>query len=570
MLVNATVLWGGLYPPSTRKIPTGADLLLPWHGDDVSGPDLTTELMARVRSSGLDDHLTLLLGAGASTGSGLPNWDALAMRLLVTTGAVANEEAARLLVSHQDPLLVTEAARTRSEKAWNERLREALYPENVDPAPSSLHQAVANYFLAGDSVNTTLMTLNFDTLLEEAIRDGTEREVEARADGIEGGRALTVQHLHGIISHDDVRDAVLTLSDFNVLLGDARSWQREMLRHAANSGALLIAGTSFRDPDLRHWLHLAFAERTTHYAALVLLSREAFELDRSQFDRIRSALEDQWRAVGLEPIVLQDFSDAAQLVRELRHVARDDYQSPQQRASAVWQAHVLQFGTLQQQYSDALLKSAGVLKEVFDVDEINLTLWLSDGVGGRLVRWASQDRTYRSVKDLRSVSSGHDSHWVAGRALGAEDVLIQDLDDVESGRWKSALAVPIRVRYGDHPDMATAVLSVGLPDAAVSYEKNREDWLAMVLDDANTWSTRLIDSVPGRSLDLRARRRGYEMSMSTGSFQEVGSGTYRVSGVRVDPNTGRYILRNGKASARRKKVVVKPPSSSKPAQGRTA
>jgi hypothetical protein len=84
----------------------------------VSAPDLTATTMARFRDSGADEHTTILLGAGASTTAGLPDWDDLAARLLVRSGSVGGEEAARLLVARQDPLLVAEAARAASGADW--------------------------------------------------------------------------------------------------------------------------------------------------------------------------------------------------------------------------------------------------------------------------------------------------------------------------------------------------------------------------------------------------------------------------------------------------------------------
>lgn len=459
----------------------------------MSAPDLTAAMMGQFAQSGADKHLTLLLGAGASTSSGLPGWDELAIRLLLRSKSVATRESAALLVERQDPLLVAEAARRTPGANWNRSVQAALYDGTTALTPSALHVAAAAHLLAGDEDDTTLVTLNFDTLLEGAIRDGTAEPVEARIDDQRPAGVHTVHHLHGIVAPDQVNGIILTLSDFNELLGDPSSWQLALLRRAVRDGALVIAGTSYRDPDLRRWLHVALAEQPREHAALVLLARQGFELSRADFRDVEVALAHQWRAVGLDPVILEDFADAAQIVRELRHVHDDEYRSPQERARFIWDAHSYSFGILQAEYSDLLAADADVLRDVLDVDQLNVTLWLADAEG-HIARWAAQDRLYRAVEDLRLVDSGHDSRWIAGRALGGENILFQDLDTGGTRRWSTVLAVPIRVEYSGLPEFATAVISVGLPGKAKDYEPSATVWLDTILTVANSWSARLVEA----------------------------------------------------------------------------
>lgn len=465
----------------------------PWHDATVSAPDLTAAMMSQFAESGADRHLTLLLGAGASTSSGLPDWDELAIRLLLRSKAVSSREAAAMLVERQDPLLVAEAARKAPGANWNRSVQAALYHDVAGPTPTALHIAAAGHLLAGDGTDTTLVTLNFDTLLESAIRDGTTEPVESRIDAERSAGSHAVHHLHGIVATDEVRGVVLTLSDFNELLGDSDSWQLTMLRRAIRSGALVIAGTSYRDPDLRRWLHVALAEQPREHAALVLLARQGFGLTRTEFAEVENALAGQWGAVGLEPVILEDFTDAAQIVRELRHVHDSGYRAPQERARDVWNAHAAAFDALQPVYSDQLAEDADVLRTALDVDQLNVTLWLADA-NGRIARWAAQDRRYRAVGDLRLIDSGHDSRWIAGQALGGENILFQDLDTPGTRRWSTVLAVPIRVEHSGLPEFATAVISVGLPGAAKDYEPSAVLWLDSILTIANAWSTRLVEA----------------------------------------------------------------------------
>lgn len=447
--------------------------------------------MAQFRETGIDRHLTLLLGAGASTASGLPGWDELAVRLLLRSKTVVSREAAQRLVTFQDPMLVAEAARKKPGANWHRSVRAALYEGVGALTPSSLHIAAARHLLAGDANQTTLVTLNFDTLLEMAIQEGTPLEVQSCGNGLQRDDALAVHHLHGIVGPDEVRDVVLTMSDFNDLVGDPGSWQLALLTRAVREGALVIAGTSYRDPDVRRWLHVALAHQPAEHAALVLLARQGFDLSRAQFDELQGAISDQWRSVGLEPVLLEDFSDAAQIVRELRRVGDAGYTSPQERARTVWDAHTRNFTDLQPTYSAQLERDAIELRSALGVGHLNVTLWLANAQGG-IARWAAQDREYRNPSDLRVVASGHDSPWIAGRALGAESILFQDLEAGGTRRWDTVLAVPIRVEHSELPEFATAVISVGLPGGATDYEASSPIWLECLLQIANSWSQRLI------------------------------------------------------------------------------
>lgn len=456
----------------------------------MSAPDLTPAMMRRFVASGAENHLTFLLGAGASTSSGLPDWDELAVRMLIESQAVPDREAAELLVRRQDPLIVAEATRKHRDSEWDRMVQRALYQEGLGPTPSALHLATAAHALSGDGTDTTLITLNFDVLLEDALGLGTDLPVDSRVDDQFGAGRYVVHHLHGIVSPDQVCSPVLTLSDFNELLGDSSSWQLALLRRAVRRGGVVIAGTSYRDPDLRRWLHVARADQPDGHAAIVLLTRQGFGLSRSDFQRVEEALSNQWRAVGLDPVILEDFADAAQIVRELRSVHDSGYKSPQERAREVWDAHATAFDELQVGYSDQLAFDAELLRAVLDVGNLNVTLWLADG-HGRIARWASQDRRYRSVASLQRVDSGHDSGWVAGRALGSETLLFQNLKPGEARRWSTVLAVPVAVEHSGLPKFVSAVVSVGLPGSAEDYGQAESPWLDTILDLANDWGVRL-------------------------------------------------------------------------------
>lgn len=466
----------------------------------MSAPDLTIEIIDQLRASGAEKHTSLLLGAGASTTSGLPGWDELATRLLVGSGSVVDLESAQLLLSRQDPLIVVEAARAEYGDKWLRKVRNALYEGVASTEFSPLQLATVAHVLGGDPADTSLITLNFDVLLEQALscalddQDGSKVRSAADRSESRDDRPYVVHHLHGVVSPTVTDEVVLTLTDFLNLISDSTSWQMELLRDSIARGAVIIAGTSYRDPDVRQWLHAALQDAPEEHAAIVLLARQGFGVDKAQFAQLKRSLSAQWRAVGMRPVLMHDFSDAAQVIRELRHVNVDGYLAPQERARLIWDFHTDQFEALQSAYVTELGADAEALRRVLDVERLNLTLWIADGEG-RLARWAAQDRVYLNPAGLRTVETGYDSPWIAGKALASESLLFQDLPTDHIRQWSSVLALPVPTPHPTLPTMTSAVLTIGLPDRARKYEKSKLLWGELLATIGDRWSTRLTESV---------------------------------------------------------------------------
>lgn len=448
-------------------------------------------MMQSLLDSGAEEHTTIFFGAGASTTSGLPNWDELVTRLLVSSGSVPDNDAAALLLSRQDPLLVAESARSAYGGDWLRKLRAALYERVESTDFSPLHRAAVAHALSGDGTDTSLVTLNFDDLLEQALAKETGLTIRSRTgEKYDRSAPWTVHHLHGLVSPASVKDVVLTLTEFLDLLGKEESWQLEFLKGALDKGALIIAGTSYRDPDVRQWLHSALKGAPKEHATIVLLAREGFDVSKADYAQLDVALADQWKAVGVRPMLLHDFSDAAQVIRELRYVNNKNYSAPQERARAIWQSHFDGFSTLQTKYVELLEADAAQMKDALDVESLNLSLWLADGEG-RLVRWAAQDRSYKYPESLRTVETGYDSPWIAGKSLGSDALLIEDLPEGSTRRWRSVLALPIPVPHPDFPVITSAVLTIGLPDKAERYEASNLMWGAALETIGDAWGDRL-------------------------------------------------------------------------------
>lgn len=439
-----------------------------------------------------NSHLTILLGAGASAPSGLPNWDQFARRVATLSSLVSSDAAAEILLSRQDPTIVLEAARARAGTKWDQVLHTALYG-GVEgaPRPSPLHLASAGHLLAMPAT-TTLCTLNFDTLLEEAVIGVGEPVVVIGLDGDSETDVPTVHHLHGALFNEASYDAIACFRDYAELIAQPDAWQRRFLSDALARGPLLLAGTSYRDPDIRHWLHVILRDEKPAHPALVTISREGLGLDRQSFAEVSEALAAEWEAIGLTAVKTHDLTDVALVIRELRHLGEVGYQSPRDRARTVWNAHGKQFSSLQSRYADALASDASTVSRALGTKAHRGTLWLADG-NGRLARWASEGTHFQSRSTLKHVPTGHDSPWIAGEAIGSEEVKLKDIerDSRLSPTWRSVLAIPIFASNGRSPNFATAVLTFGLSASAATLVDRQSEWWSVTEELSERWGNHI-------------------------------------------------------------------------------
>lgn len=438
-------------------------------------------------------HLTLLLGAGASAPSGLPDWDEFAVRVALASNVVGSREAAELLIAKQDPMLIMQAARQKAGAEWEAAISTALYGGDGSGAftPTALHLSVAGRYSAAPD-NTTLGTLNFDRLLERAIADDLQETVYSSTSESVGPNGVTVHHLHGVIDDDFIEDPVVSFADYAELLASPDAWQPDWLRQALEDGPLLIAGTTYRDPDLRQWMHTIMHKSPPQHAGIVTIVREGLGLSRDEFDMIDEALIAEWQSLGLTALALHDFTDIALVIRELEFAHLEGYRAPSERAAQLWTKHRVGLKTLQPEYAGQLERDTALIGEATGTNAHRGTLWLA-AAGGKLARWASSSTEYLDVRTMKRVPAGHDSPWIAGEAMGSERPKVKDIarDGRVTPHWRSALAIPIVVGDGRLPSFASAVLTFGLSSPAIAMWERQTTWEPVARQLSEEWGTRL-------------------------------------------------------------------------------
>jgi hypothetical protein len=225
----------------------------------------------------------------------------------------------------------------------------------------------------------------------------------------------------------------------------------------------------------------------------VTIVREGLGLDRESFDEINEALAAEWESIGLTALTMQDLADVALVIRELRFAGTEGYRTPAERTRLLWDSHVRQHARLQGAYSEGLAKDASRVGRALGATAHRATLWLANG-RGKLARWAGESARYSSVRQMKLVPTGHDSPWIAGEAIGSEEVKLRNVsnrDPLVSPTWRSVLAVPIFVDDGRHPAWASAVVTFGLNQIAETLLSREDDWQQVVSSLSSDWGTRL-------------------------------------------------------------------------------
>jgi hypothetical protein len=449
-----------------------------------------------LRQLAVADHLSVLLGAGASATSGLPDWDTLAATLLVKSGVIPDENTAKEFLARQDPALAAEAAKAASGAKWPVFLRDALYGADREDEikPTALHLGAAWLAIDRKPSDVHLFTLNFDSLLESAMFEYVGAgQVFSRAAGNPRGRSdqYEIHHLHGHlpIEGKEAPGVILTLSEFTEINRHPHPWQVAELQNALSKGPLLLAGTSYRDADIRQWIHNLLHDSSFQPAGpvVVLLAREGLGLNRLVFEQVKHAIIEQWDAIGVAAVATHDYADAAQLFAEMPWLSHEDYLPPAQRAKNLWKAHEASFGALQHEHADQLRLDVERLRKYLG-DQANLTLWIPDGKG-RVVRWAANDRLYFRAKDLRRIVPGFDSKWVVGQALGLDGTVVRELEDPATGRWRSVVAKPVSVNLTGGPAFSGAAISSATPLRRIDLDV--DGWTKEIDRIAEEWGNRL-------------------------------------------------------------------------------
>ncbi len=452
LLKRAQALTSALGDAPTSAAPRGErpGFFAPESGNDLS------EVIERLSRSELP--ITFVLGAGASMEAGLPSWAALVRGLVKAVAPqLRAADKSAWLEAIDDGGLLAAAATVRamtSETRFRDLLWQHLYPgskpEDYRPGPLCTEVAA---FKKEFPAATSLITFNYDDLLERAL-SSAGITAEARVDAVdEPPTVAVVRHLHGRLSPKHRDDAVvLTEADYARFPVDS-TWQSHVMGRALD-GLCVFIGLSFNDPNLLRWVYAGGERRH-----LALFTRQS---SPSVGPAVRRQLERATRArlnqAGVDAYWADFYGELAQVVHEARRrrgpgrrpdpfLTRARRVSLRGRRRCVPQSTA--FGTRQRALSELLSALLDIVRSVANsagvdlADEhLGLGLWGVDHEQREVSLWASSDRAYTRTTDIVSLPFELASRWAAVEATTQCNTVEID-PRVYASRWRFIRGLPL-------------------------------------------------------------------------------------------------------------------------------
>lgn len=231
------------------------------------------EIIKKLQSYYQDKNLVLVLGAGVSMGFGLPNWETLLQKLMLTT--IEKEQSVSSVLSKlftnifaPSPLIAGRYLQKyyRDKRlVFEEAVRRVLYEDLDIDRPSEIMNEIVNFcasFGKNHSINS-IVTYNFDDILEQRL---SKLNIEFDFKPIYGigmntNGQLPIYHVHGYLPHDgDISDdnqITFGESIYHKQYSDIYSWNNMVQINKFRDSNCLFIGSSLTDPNIRRLLDIA-------------------------------------------------------------------------------------------------------------------------------------------------------------------------------------------------------------------------------------------------------------------------------------------------------------------------
>jgi len=433
-------------------------------------------------------RLSLLVGAGASMEAGLPSWNALIQTLLDRGARAANlldvvDETKRdrwLKEAQRDGPLgaaaMVDALAGDDRDAW---IVDALYgqagPERFYPGPIA-RQIPGLHRVFGDRLR--LMTLNYDDLLQQALRDAELQPVTlATADHRFNEDLIPVFHLHGYLGRDGAQgQIVLSEADYQQMQLSG-SWQDDLMRTALRDSTVVFVGTSLIDPNMLRYLHAVAAEPGgEHFAIFVRQGAYERDVPTGLPEARERALTRRWESVGVVAVFVDHFTDVAQVLAEISRRRSDPagYQPLDERArgwlstverdilglgdeTAFQRAQEVISGLLNETLRSAIAAAESLTSEQWE-ETLALSLWLCDVTGTKMTSWVTTDRLHRQQATIEPLPIDEHSSWVAIRSY-CRGTPMAESHQPDGSRWRFVRGTPLTLHTDHHGRMPIGCLT---------------------------------------------------------------------------------------------------------------
>jgi len=221
-------------------------------------------------------NLNFVLGAGISSKFGIPTWDNLLQRLLMTTIQLETEKALILSkffskIFNPSSLIagryLEESFKDdKIKNKFEKQVRDALYETYDENAKSLIIDEIIKFCLApGNSPNLDgIITYNYDDIIETKLK---EKNLDMPFESVFGqainpdNNVLKIHHVHGFLPKNGIigNENRITLGEFvyHEQYSNTYSWNNIVQINKFRDKTCLFIGTSLTDPNIRRLLDIA-------------------------------------------------------------------------------------------------------------------------------------------------------------------------------------------------------------------------------------------------------------------------------------------------------------------------
>lgn len=232
-------------------------------------------------------NLNFVLGAGISSEFGIPTWDNLLQRLLMTTIEQETDKALVLSkffskIFNPSSLIagryLEESFKDdKIKNKFEKNVRDALYETYDENAESLIVDEIIKFCLApGNSPNLDgIITYNYDDIIETKLK---KKNLDMPFESVFGqainpdNNVLKIHHVHGFLPRNGNigNENKITLGEFvyHEQYSNTYSWNNIVQINKFRDQTCLFIGTSLTDPNIRRLLDIAKTQKKStkfHY-----------------------------------------------------------------------------------------------------------------------------------------------------------------------------------------------------------------------------------------------------------------------------------------------------------------
>lgn len=219
------------------------------------------------------EKMVLVLGAGVSMGFGLPNWDTLLQKLMITT--IEKEQNVSTVLSKlftsvfsPSPLIAGRYLQKFYEEkklSFEDAVRKVLYANLQIEKQSDLMDEIVNFCVApGKSPNLdSIISYNFDDILEQRLSKVGVQVPHKPIFGIgmNPDGQLPIYHVHGYLQQKGklIEQNQITFGEsiYHKQYIDIYSWNNIVQINKFRDSNCVFIGSSLTDPNIRRLLDIA-------------------------------------------------------------------------------------------------------------------------------------------------------------------------------------------------------------------------------------------------------------------------------------------------------------------------